>query len=68
MYIQPFFASASGLPLRKTKNLDAIITDILDESSLRNPVHRRRMAHLRVKRNGTSHSDFLMNLEKSNSD
>ena len=50
--------------MRKTKNLDTIITDILDESSLRNPVHRRRMALLRVKRNGASRLDFLMSLEE----
>ena len=47
-----------------TKNLEAIIADIIDESNLRNPVHRRRMNLLRVKRNGAPHSDFFITLEE----
>ena len=36
----------------------------MDESSISNPVHGRRTVLLSVKRNGASHSDFLMNLEE----
>ena len=68
MYIQPYLTSKWWAALEKrgikTKNLDAIIANILDESSLKAPVNGTRMALLRVKRNGASHSNFLINLEE----
>ena len=48
----------------KTKNLEAIIADIFEESELRNPVHRRRMNLSRGKKNAASHTDFLIALEE----
>ena len=68
MYIQPYLTSKWWAALEKrgikTKNLDAIIANILDESSLKAPVNGTRMALLRVKRKGESHSNFLINLEE----
>ena len=48
----------------RDKNLEAIISDILDKSSIRNPRQGRRMDLLRVKRSGASHSKILMKLEE----
>ena len=43
----------------RTKNPDDSIANI--KSSIRNPVHGRRMDPLRAKRKGASHSELLMN-------
>ena len=68
MYISPFISPTWLASLKnrkvKEKNLEAIIADFLEESCVRNPVHYRRMDLLRIKREGSSHSDFLMKLEE----
>ena len=57
--IQPYISATW-----RAKNLEDIISGIMDESSIRNPIHRRRLDLLRAKRNVACHYDFLMKLEE----
>ena len=65
MYISPFISSSwwSSLEKRKVKvkGLEDIRENILEDSSIINPGHSRRMDMLKEKRPNSGHSDFPIN-------
>ena len=48
----------------KDEGLEQTLKMIMEESSLRNPIHNRRIEFLQSKRGGMSHSDFWALLEE----